>query len=81
MWPSYWSEAWFPLSLDAPWCGRAIPDGRGGLTKRGSAVLGSLKLLQPLGLKGRPGLDPTGPTRGSCHDSWATFLAMGDGAS
>nr|CAI9704704.1 unnamed protein product [Rangifer tarandus platyrhynchus] len=35
---------------------------------------GSLRLLQPPGLRGSPGPDPTRQTQDGCHDSWISFL-------
>lgn len=68
--------------LGCPLVWRAILRGLGGLRARATALWGSLKLLQPLGLEGRPlGWTPTGRAQGSCPDSWASFLAPGGEAS
>lgn len=62
----------------------AIPGGLRGLTKRSTTVLGSLKLLYPLGLRRAPLSGLHWADQGGCCDSWTaflTFLPVGDEAS
>lgn len=42
---------------------------------------GSLRLLQPPGLRGSLGPDPTRQTQDGCHDSWISFLSADGGTS
>lgn len=73
-----WVETWMQGVAASAWLPgpSAVPAALGALTERAAAVPGSLKLPQPLGLRGAPGLDPTGHTQRGCHDNLASSLAQ-----